>query len=88
MTNSISKLQETVTKLEKKVTKIDDMFAYIFDPYYLEEDYYSTDGDVAIILHESFSHNRLVKIERLFDENKRDFSLLNKKNRFAIVISR
>lgn len=70
------------------ITKIDDIFAYIFDPYYLEEDYYTTDDDVAIILHESFSHNRLVKIERLFDENKRDFSLLNVENRFAIVISR
>ena len=28
MTNSISKLQETVTKLEKKVTKLIDMVAY------------------------------------------------------------
>ena len=70
------------------ITKIDDMFAYIFDPYYLEEDYYLSDDDVAIILHESFSHNRLVKIERLFVESKKDFSLLNVENRFAIVISR
>lgn len=69
------------------ITKIDDNFAYIFDPYYLEEDYNISDSNVAIVLHESFSHNRLVKIGRLFDENKKDFSLLNKDNRFVIVIS-
>ena len=63
------------------ITKMDD----IFDPYYLEEDYYTTDNDVAIVLHETFSHNRLVKIERLFDEDKKDFSLLEKDKRSIIV---
>ena len=29
------------------ITKIDDLFAYIFDPYYLNEDYYIDDEDVA-----------------------------------------
>lgn len=52
---------------------MDDIFAYIFDPYYLEEDYYTTDNDVAIVLHETFSHNRLVKIERLLMKIKRIF---------------
>jgi hypothetical protein len=56
------------------ITKIDDAFAYIFDPYYLEEDYYSDDEDVAVILYQDFTHNRLVKIERLFDESEKDFS--------------
>ena len=70
------------------ITKIDDIFAYIFDPYYLEEDYYTQDSDVAIVLHETFSHNRLVKIERLFDESKKDFSLLEKKNRSVIILKR
>ena len=46
------------------ITKIDDHFAYIFDPYYLEEDYYVKDEDVAIVLHETFTHNRVVKLER------------------------
>ena len=70
------------------ITKMDDIFAYIFDPYYLEEDYYTTDNDVAIVLHETFSHNRLVKIERLFDEDKKDFSLLEKDKRSIIVLKR
>lgn len=70
------------------ITKIDDFFAYIFDPYYLDENYYINDSDVAIILHETFTHNRVVKIERLFDEAKKDFSLLEKDRRFIILITR
>ena len=70
------------------ITKIDDNFAYIFDPYYLKEDYYTTDSDVAIVLHESFTHNRVVKIERLFDESRKDFSLLEKDKRSIIIINR
>lgn len=70
------------------ITKIDDVFAYIFDPYYLEEDYYVKDKDVAIVLHDTFTHNRLVKIERLFDESHKDFSLLEKDRRSVILINR
>ena len=70
------------------ITKIDDNFAYIFDPYYLEEDYYVKDDDVAIVLHETFTHNRLVKIERLFDESLKDFSLLEEAKRSVILINR
>ena len=70
------------------ITKIDDNFAYIFDPYYLNEDYYIDDEDVAIVLHESFTHNRIVKIERLFDESLKDFSLLEKSKRSIILLFR
>ena len=70
------------------ITKIDDNFAYIFDPYYLEEDHYYNDEDVAIVLHETFTHNRIVKIERLFDESNKDFSLLKESDREVILINR
>ena len=70
------------------ITKIDDNFAYIFDPYYLKDDYYVNDRDVAIVLHESFTHNRIVKIERLFDESLKDFSLLEKQKRSIILLNR
>ena len=70
------------------ITKMSDNFAYIFDPYYLDEDYYKEDDDVAIVLHDSFSYNRLVKIKRLFDESKKDFSLLEENNRSIVLISR
>ena len=70
------------------ITKIDDNFAYIFDPYYLEENYYVNDEDVAIVLHSTFTHNRLVKIERLFDESLKDFSLMEKSKRSVILINK
>lgn len=70
------------------ITKIDDTFAYIFDPYYLEEDYYINDPDIAIVLHQTFTHNRIVKIERLFSEDNKDFSLLSKENREVILINK
>lgn len=70
------------------ITKIDDNFVYIFDPYYLGEDYYVKDDDVAIVLHETFTHNRLVKIERLFDESLKDFSLLEESKRSIILMNR
>lgn len=70
------------------ITNIDENFAYIFDPYYLEEDYYYDDEDVAIVLHETFTHNRVVKIERLFDESNKDFSLLKKSDREVILINK
>lgn len=70
------------------ITKIDDNFAYIFDPYYLEEDYYYNDKDVSIVLHETFTHNRIVKIERLFSETNKDFSLLKESDREVILINK
>lgn len=70
------------------ITKIDDNFAYIFDPYYLEDDYYINDDEVAIVSNETFTHNRIVKIERLFDETLKDFSLLEKNKRSIIILNR
>ena len=69
------------------ITNIDENFAYIFDPYYLPEDYYIKDDFVAIMLHEH-TFNRIVKIERLIDEKLKDFSLLEKDNRFIILLNR
>jgi hypothetical protein len=70
------------------ITKIDDNFAYIFDPYYLEEEHYINDDDVAIVLHETFTHNRVVKISRLFEGTKKDFSLLSENMRSVILMNR
>ncbi len=70
------------------ITKVDDYFVYIFDPYYLDKDYYIDDEDVAMVTHEDFTHNRLVKIERLFGESGKDFSLLDGPNRSVILLNR
>ena len=40
------------------ITKIDDNFAYIFDPYYLNEDYYYDDEDDDIDDQSSSWYNR------------------------------
>lgn len=52
----------------------------------LKKDYYVGNEDVAIVLHETFTHNRIVKIERLFDESLKNFSLLEKGKRSIILI--
>lgn len=70
------------------ITKIDDSFVYLFDSYYLDDDYYINDEYVAIIQNERFTHNRLVKISRLFDNNKKNFSLLSVNEREVILINR
>ena len=70
------------------ITKIDDCFAYIFDPYYLDKDYYANDEDVAIVLHDEFTHNRLVEIERLFDESRKDYSLMEQPRRLVILLNK
>ena len=70
------------------ITKIDNHYAYIFDPYYLDYDYYDNDEDVEIVLHKTFTHNRKVKIERLFSESNKDFSLLKESDREIILMRR
>jgi hypothetical protein len=70
------------------ITKIDDNFAYLFDPYYLDEDYYYGDDEVAIALHQTFTHNRVVKLTRLMSEEYKDFSLLPVNDREVILINK
>ena len=70
------------------ITKIDDNFAYVFDPYYLKKEYYVKDEQVAVVLDEMFTHNRLVKIERLMGGSHADFSLMEPEKREVVLISR
>lgn len=70
------------------ITKIDEKYAYIFDPYYLDESYYENDKDITLVLHETFSHNRKVTLNRLFSEELKDFSLLKLPDRQVILITK
>lgn len=70
------------------ITKMDDNFAYIFDPYYLPEDCYYDDKQVAIVLNQTFTHNRIVKINRLFNQSHQDFSLMEMEKREVVLINR
>ena len=70
------------------ITKINDDKAYIFDSYYLDEDYYKNDNDVKIVLDSPFTHNRIVSITRLFSETNKDFSLGKINNRECVLITK
>lgn len=70
------------------ITKIQDDLAYIFDPYYLPENYYKNDQDVKIVLYKDFAYNRLVSINRLFSTSKEDFSLMEINKREIILVKR
>ena len=69
------------------ITKMDDNFTYIFDPYYVDEEYYVTDEDVAVVLNQPFTHNRLVKTNRIFSQEHTDFSLMEIDKREVVLIN-
>lgn len=58
------------------VTDIDNNYVYIFDPYYLSYDDYENDHEASVICDNRFSYNRIVAVDRLFSNNKEDFSLV------------
>jgi len=66
----------------------DEENVYIWDPYYLEEDYYDKDSEIQMIFDKPFSYNRIVKINRLFSNTKKDFSLLNEVEREMVSIKK
>ena len=67
------------------LTKIDNEFAYLFDPYYLNINYYDKDDEVEIIKDRPFEFNRKVKKERIENENNKDFSLVKGENSEIII---
>ena len=69
-------------------TNIDDKYVYIFDPYYLNINYYNSDKECEIIKDRSFEFNRKISKSRLDEFSKRDFSFVDGKNREMILINR
>lgn len=69
-------------------TKIDDKNVYLFDPYYLNINYYDNDNECEIIKDRPFEFNRKVLKERLRRFDKEDFSLVEGKNREILLINR
>lgn len=70
------------------LTKIDNEFAYLFDPYYLNINYYDKDDEVEIIKDRPFEFNRKVKKERIENGNNKDFSLVKGENSEMIIIEK
>ena len=67
------------------LTKLDENYAYLFDPYYLNINYYQNDEDVEIIKDKPFEYNRKVKKTRMDSNSKKDFSIV-KENDGGIII--
>lgn len=70
------------------LTDLKEDKAYLWDSYYLEEDYYENDESVEIIFDKPFSYNRIVTVERLFKETKEDFAFGPIDGREMVVIRR
>lgn len=70
------------------LTKLDKEYAYVFDPYYLNINYYDNDDDVEIIKNKPFEFNRKVRRERMEEKTKKDFALVRSKNAQIIIIEK
>lgn len=70
------------------LTKIDDLYAYLFDPYYLNINHYNNDKDVEIIKDKPFEYNRKVKKDRIEQLSTKDFALVRGENSEIIIIEK
>ena len=70
------------------LTKLDEEYAYLFDPYYLNINYYDNDKDIEIIKDKPFEYNRKVAKVRMDSKSKKDFSIVTNKDAVIIVIEK
>ena len=57
------------------VTDIDEKFVYLWDPYYLDENYFKKNGGIDIIYSEPFKYNRRVNLKIFNSYLKNDYAL-------------
>lgn len=69
------------------ITKIDNDFIYMFDPYYVDINYFENDKDIEIILDKPFSYNRRITIKRFNENLPLNFSLGPIDKRECLIIS-
>ena len=69
---------------------MDDAFAYVFDPYYLDETYYDqgVEDIIEIEFEKPFSYNRKISLERLNQTTKDDFAMGPLEERECVLIWR
>lgn len=70
------------------LTDLDNKYAYIFDPYYLNINYYDNDSCCEIIKDRPFEFNRKVLKTRIEEKSNKDFSLTGDKNTDIILLYR
>ncbi len=70
------------------ITNIDDNFVYLWDSYYLDENYYETDTEVKIVLDKPFHYNCVITRARLLSNTKDDFALGPIENRECVLFNK
>ena len=70
------------------ITGIDDKYVYVFDPYYMEEDYYDSKKQIQILKDRKFDYNRIIKIGRFLSDKRQDFALGPIEKRECVLINR
>ena len=60
----------------------------MFDPYYLNINYYENDNDIDIIKDKPFEYNRKVTKDRMDSKLKKAFSIITGKDGGIILIER
>lgn len=70
------------------ITGIEKDYVYMFDPYYVDSDYFENDEEIEIILDKPFSYNRKVSIKRFNENLPLNFSLGPIDKRECLIISK
>ena len=70
------------------ITGIDKEYVYVFDPYYMEGEFYDSKKQVEIFADRKFDYNRKVKLARFLSEKRQDFALGPIEKREAVLINR
>ena len=70
------------------IINIDEKYAYVWDPTYVSQDNNVNDDAIEFIFDKPFSHNRIIKLGRLFEDSKNDFSFLSENNREMVIFQR
>lgn len=70
------------------ITDVDDKFVYVWDSYYLDEEYYNNDNNVIIDLNNPFKFNRKISKDYFESMDTNDFTLGPIEKREIVLISR
>ncbi len=70
------------------LTKLDENYAYLFDPYYLNINYYDSCNYCEIIKDKPFEFNRKVLKQKIDDKSHDDFVLIDGNDSEIILIER
>lgn len=70
------------------ITNINELNTYMFDPYYMDFDSYVDDNEVRCVQSKPFEYNRIVRTDRVFSEETKDFSLGKISKRECVLMNR